>query len=355
VRGLPLFWKFQIIGWVVYALLTLPLKLILYESIGYALLVTVFRESFGFLITSALRIIYLKLGLRTDRPVSLILIVISIAFVCSGLDTLLALWVEHISERTSHEDPLFGIFCFRALLFTVWSLLFFTIRDHMAARKRLAKLLAAESAARDAEILMLRAQVSPHFLFNAFNTILANLHESNSEMIPVVRGLSDYFRYSLANHDSVFVTMGQEFDAIRSYLTVEKARFGDSLEIDCHLDPKLRNMEVPGIFLQPLVENALKFGHKTSPTPLCLRLHVRAELDSGAVVEVSNTGKWIEPSWKRSRRDPGGQGLTVLRRRLELLYPGNHSIEITHPETEGRVTVRIHLPFTHQYRQSHVT
>jgi len=348
MHGIPLFWRFQIIGWASFAVLSFPLKVVLFESIGYALLITIFRESFGFLLTSVLRIIYHKLGLRTGRPVPLILSILSISFVCSGIDTALALWVENFGGRTTNADPTFGIFCFRALLFTVWSLLFFGIRDLMAARKRLAKLQEAELAARDAEILMLRAQVSPHFLFNAFNTILAELDGRNPEMVPVVRGLSDYFRYSLANHDEIFVTMGQEYDAILSYLTVEKARFRDSLEIDCYLDPNLRNMEVPGVFLQPLVENALKYGHMTSPTPLSLRLHVAVGPDGGAIVEVSNSGKWIEPSAKRSRERTGGQGLSVLRRRLELLYPGNHSLDISHPEGEEKVTVRIRLPSPNQ-------
>lgn len=344
--GVPLFWRLQVFGWLAYAILTLPLKALLYESIGYALLVTAFRESFGFLITSALRFAYLRLGLKTDRPVWLASLVIGFAFIGSGLDTLLGMGVERLAGRAEGQDPTFGLFVFRSLLLTVWSILYFTIRDLIAARKRLEKLHEAEKAARDAEILMLRAQVSPHFLFNAFNTILAELDGRNPEIVPVVRGLSDYFRYSLANHDEAFVTMGEEYGAILSYLTVEKARFGDSLEIDCHLDPDLRGMRVPGIFLQPLIENALKYGHKTSPTPLALRLDISAASPRGdALVEVSNTGHWIEPSTDHSCEGTGGQGLSVLKRRLELLYPGEHSIEILHPEAEGKVTVRIHLPF----------
>ncbi len=351
--GLPLFWRFQIIGWLTYAILTLPLKALLFESLGYAVLVTVFRESFGFLITSALRFAYLRLGLRTNRPLRLAIVVFSFAFACSGLDSLVGLGVEHLGGRDEYSDPTFGLFVFRTLLYTVWSVLYFTIKDLSEAGKRLEKLQEAENAARDAEILMLRAQVSPHFLFNAFNTILAELDGKNPELVPVVRGLSDYFRYSLTNHDETFVTMGQEFDAILSYLTVEKARFRHSLELDCHLDPQFREMKVPGIFLQPLVENALKYGHKTSPTPLILRLHIAAAPGGGAIVEVSNSGKWIEPSPVRSSEGTGGHGLQLLKRRLELLYPGEHSIAILHPEGEEKVSIRIHLPFQPSNQPTH--
>lgn len=343
--GLPLFWRYQTFGWLAYACLTFPLKGLLYDSIGYALLVTVFRESFGFLASSVLRLVYLRLQLRTDRPALLTFVVLSLSFFSSGLDALIGFGLEHLAGRTENQDPVFGLFAFRALLFVVWSLLYLTIKDLIAARERLRKLHEAEKAARDAEILMLRAQVSPHFLFNAFNTILAELDGRNPEVVPVVRSLSDYFRYSLSSHDDVFVTMGQEYDAITSYLTVEKARFGDSLEINCELDPRLREMKVPGIFLQPLIENALKYGYKTSPTPLILQLNVSVSPEGGAIVEVSNSGKWIDPSPAPNQEGTGGQGLSVLKRRLNLLYQGEHSIEILHPETEEKVSIRIHLPF----------
>ncbi|MEP2777531.1 MAG: histidine kinase [Luteolibacter sp.] len=341
IKRIPWFWRFQIGGWLVYALLSFPLKAVLFESLSYALLVTLTRESFGFLVTLALRYMYRKSGLRSDRPLLVAVLVLSLSFSFSALDTWLNLWVVDWIGRADRDDPLFGIFCFRALLFTAWSLLYFAIRDIMAARARLTELHKAELAARDAEILMLRAQVSPHFLFNAFNTILADLDGRDADLVPVVRGLSDYFRYSLANHDEVFVTMEKEYEAIRSYLTVEKARFGDSLEIDCQMDEAARDVAVPGIFLQPLVENALKYGHRTSPTPLRLRVNVVGDENGGAKVEVTNSGQWVEEDGTRARDVPGGQGLSVLRKRLEMLYPGTHELKIAPDEKEGTVTVCI--------------
>lgn len=353
IGRLPLFWRVQIVGWSVYAVATLPLKIVLYESVGYALLVTLFRESFGLLLTSAFRAFYRWRGVRMDQPLQLIGWVLSIGFAASAVDSLLGRGIEQLAGRTVSADPRFGIFCFRALLFTVWSLLYLGVKSLIDARERLLALSRAETAARDAEIRMLRAQVSPHFLFNAFNTILADLDGRNPGLVPVVRGLSDYFRYSLSCRDEVFVRLGDEFDAIMSYLTVEKARFHDSLVVDCHLDPELRTMAVPGIFLQPLVENALKYGHMTSSTPLRLTLRVSAAPENGAIVEVSNSGRWIEPPSPRPEQDPGGNGLSILRRRLELLYPGRHSLEIHPSVVDEEVTVRIRLPFTTHPPDSH--
>jgi LytS/YehU family sensor histidine kinase len=110
------------------------------------------------------------------------------------------------------------------------------------------------------------------------------------------------------------------------------------LNIDCHIDNEARKALVPGIILQPLVENAIKYGRETSPSPLQLRLHVfRAgpELQ----MEVSNSGHWIEND---KNRTSSGVGLENLQRRLALLYPGQHRVEIT--RKEDNVSVRICIP-----------
>lgn len=343
LRDLPLFWKVQLSAWAAFALLSIPLKAVFYQSLGFAIFLSLSREPFGLLLTSAFRVLFLRIGLRADQPLRALLWVIPLCFAAALIDSGIGFAFSKIAGRADSPDSLFGLYLFRTLLFMVWSILYLGIKGHLASHERLLNLSRAETAARDAEILMLRAQVSPHFLFNAFNTILAELNGKNPELAPVVRGLSDYFRYSLCHRDEVFVTMGEEFDAIQSYLTVEKARFQDTLMTDCHLDPQLRGMPVPGIFLQPLVENALKFGHLTSPTPLRLRLHVTEGDQGGAVIEVTNSGRWVEPKSNRDGRDPGGNGLVLTRRRLELLYPENHSFEIRPDASQEHVTVRIHL------------
>lgn len=343
IRDLPLFWKVQISAWAVFTVLSIPLKAVFYQSLGYAMLLSFCREPFGLLLTSGFRVLYRRMKLRADQPLRVLLWIFPVSFAAAAIDLLIGLLVAWLAGRAVADEPLFGPYLFRTLLFLLWSVLYLGIKGLIDARERLLNLSRAETAARDAEILMLRAQVSPHFLFNAFNTILADLDGGNPGLVPVVRGLSDYFRYSLAHRDEVFVSMGEEYDAILSYLTVEKARFQDSLEIDCHLDPGLRDMAVPGIFLQPLVENALKYGHLTSPTPLRLKLHVTTAADGGAIIEVTNSGRWIEAPATRSGRDPGGNGLSLTRRRLELLYPGNHSLEIQPDPPRDEVRVRIHL------------
>jgi len=338
---LPLFWRFQIIGWLTFAIFTLPLKVTAFGSVEYAILVVLLREPLGLLLTSGFRIVYRRMDIRAHPPAQLAICGIGFSFLAGGIDLLA------FKSFTSnvHADPIsqsaMGILCFRAMLYCVWSFLYFWIRDHLRNNQRMLRLAQAETAARNAELLMLRAQVSPHFLFNALNTILAGLDRQPAALAPTVQGLADYFRYSLTSRHDTLVPLGEEFDAIMNYLMVEKARFRDSLVIESHLDPKVRGILVPGVFLQPLVENAIKHGYQTSETPLRLWIRVEAGEDGSVDLEVRNSGCWVEP---RDTDGSHGNGLAILRRRLELLYGGGHGIETTASSNPAEVTIRIHLP-----------
>lgn len=344
IDRIPLFWRLQIVAWPTFGVLTLPLKLGVYGDWSDALLTTLYREPLGLLLTCGLRVFFHRLGTSSKQPLSLALTVLSLSTLIGAFDTFTFWWIFKSSLKFSSDQTLWGLFCFRSMLFCVWSFLYFWINDQIDARQRQLDLIRAETAARDAEILMLRAQVSPHFLFNAFNAILADLDRRPASLIPVVQGLSDYFRYSLTTRQETFVPLGGEFDAMINYLTVEKARFRHSLLVESHIDPAVRALLVPGIFLQPLVENALKFGHQTSPTPLRLRLRVTQTEGGGARIEVANSGTWVNPSTSRQFDHLGGCGLSNLRQRLTLLYRDKAQLEIVPCPNLSEVLVQVSFP-----------
>lgn len=207
--------------------------------------------------------------------------------------------------------------------------------------KRDLRLLSIESEKRGAELQLLRAQMNPHFLFNALNTIQSGIGRQDSQLAGLVQSFSQYLRYSLENRDNDRVPLGNEFDAIASYLVVEKARFQEKLVIDCQIDQVARDALVPGIIIQPLVENAIKYGRKTSPRPLKIQVNVSNIDSDGVQIEVSNTGKWIEP---QPAETLGGVGLENLKARLKLLYPDSHSFRVS--SENGWVTVQIQISAT---------
>jgi two-component system sensor histidine kinase LytS len=190
-------------------------------------------------------------------------------------------------------------------------------------------------ASASAELAALQAQIEPHFLFNALNTILAS--RDNPEAIDTVtHALANYLRF-LLRPVATLEPLSRELDALEQYLTVQTARFGDGLvtQIDCEL--AARGVLVPPVMVQPLVENALKYGAESGPRPLRLEIAARREGD-WLVVEVANTGRWALATARAST----GTGLDSLERRLKLLIGSRATL--THAETDGWVRVRIRIP-----------
>ena len=343
---LPLFWRFQIVGWLVFVVLSFPFKLIALSSVSYVVCMTLVREPLGVVMTMIMRKTYQRLGLFPGRPVRLAGWVLLICLVLGFLETRIWDLSNDTFFHLESKNPMVSLFYPRSLVYCSWSFLYFWIKDHLASRERLLALARAETAVREAELRMLRAQVSPHFLFNAFNTVLAGLARNPEQLAPVVQSLADYFRYSLSSRHDMFVPVEEEFAALVNYLAVEKARFRDSLVVETWLDPAARQLMVPGVILQPLLENALKYGHQTSPTPLRISLRVEVSSAGSLVVEVSNSGYWVEEPASRPRHDVGGSGLANLRRRLELLYPENSGPAPRVAQRDGTVVVHLELPLS---------
>lgn len=342
---IPLFWRFQICGWGAFFALTFPVKLHLSGSISASLGSFLVRDGFSFLLTLLLRKIYDRVYERHRHPAWIVGAIVLSSATGALLQIPVYFLVGRIfpfEERTIFgHSALVGIFYYRLGLFACWSLLYFGVRQMLDGIKRDLRLLSIESEKRGAELQLLRAQMNPHFLFNALNTIQSGICRQDSRLAELVRSFSLYLRYSLENRDNDRVPLGNEFDAIASYLAVEKARFLEKLDIECQIDPVARDALVPGIMIQPLVENAIKYGRKTSPRPLKIRVII-SNLDSGGVqIEVSNTGKWIEPNPVNTL---GGVGLENLNARLNLLYPDTHGFRIS--SENGWVTVRIWIPKT---------
>lgn len=217
-----------------------------------------------------------------------------------------------------------GIFYFRFGLLACWSLLYFTIRHQR------------EEAERD--LRTLRAQMNPHLLTNALQHVITELEPVHAKAAGMVQSLTNYLNYSLRHQKDDFVTMGEEWDALRDFIKLEENLFGSKVDIAGYIDPVIQNLKVPGIVLQPLVENAVKYGMQFKPPTVSIRIEADRQ-NSSLVIAVHNTGHWIKPDPNRSS---GGIGLDNLRRRLRRLYGRKHQIETF--EDNGWVTVRVTIP-----------
>lgn len=170
----------------------------------------------------------------------------------------------------------------------------------------------AEAALRTSELSRLEEQIQPHFLFNALTAVLACRHDPDA-VASVTIGLSEHLRSCLGRQRTL-EPLSLEIDALGHYLTVQRVRFGRNLDCRIACSPEARDLRVPPVIVEPLLDNAFKHGSATSPEPLVIVVDCRVE-DSVLIITVDNSGRWIEPR-SGGRR---GTGLDNLRRRLELL------------------------------------
>jgi len=337
-----LFWRFQLGGWLVFSIFSFPLKWVILENIPGSIAISLYRDGLGFLLTLGMRKIYRRVQGEKVSKLQLAGLVMLVSLIGGLVLTFFSLAFHHLfafeEEKIFTNAVTFAIFYFRTGLCLCWSLLYFGIKQSRESVERELRLAREQSERREAELQMLRAQINPHFLFNALNTILFALEKQKQGVAKMVQSLADYLNYSLMHKNDDFVLLGEECDALMDYLALEKARLGETLNMACQIDPGTRTARVPGVLLQPLVENAIKFSRETANPPFIVRLNISRD-DSGLLIEVCNTGRWIIPD---PHRASGGVGLENIRQRLNWLYPGQHALDIV-PE-EGWVAVRIRIP-----------
>jgi Putative regulator of cell autolysis len=185
----------------------------------------------------------------------------------------------------------------------------------------------AEAARYEARLEALRAQINPHFLFNAFNSIAALVRTRPEKAEAVVEDLSDLFRYALQSSKDDAATLEQEVQAARRYLAVEKARFRDRLDVRIDVPEALRSTRLPSMTLQPLVENAVQHG--VGETQKGCTITIAAErTDDTLCLRVLDTGPGFDTADLDAVLDEG-TGLANVQERLRIFY-----------DTEAGLTLR---------------
>ena len=198
--------------------------------------------------------------------------------------------------------------------------------------------LRARHEALSAQMQALQARIQPHFLFNSLNTVASLIEEDPKRAEAVVEKLADLFRYTLAASQRSFVPLGDEIDAVASFLELEALRFGERLKAALHADPQAAGVPVPPLLLQPLVENAVLHG--IAPRREGGRLEVSVARRAGRLLLcVEDDG----PGPGGSPRRGSGTALADLRQRLALLYGDAASLDVGRGSLGG-FRVEIALP-----------
>jgi sensor histidine kinase YesM len=222
------------------------------------------------------------------------------------------------------------ITCCMALI----SELYYTLEEHTENEQRKAD---AEKLAREAELFKLRQQLQPHFLFNSLNSISALITLQPAQARKMIQQLSDFLRGTLKKEENQWISLHDELQHLQLYLDIEKVRFGHRLNAFIECSEQVNHLQLPNMLLQPLVENAIKFGLYDTTEPVTI--HIQAIQEAGhLVIAIQNP---FDPETASPQKGTGF-GLSSVQRRLYLLF-GRH--DLLHTAYTGNVfTTTIKIP-----------
>jgi len=199
------------------------------------------------------------------------------------------------------------------------------------------------------ELKALRAQINPHFLFNALNAIAGLIHKDPFRADRTVEQLADIFRYTLRGSESEWTLLEDEMDFARSYLEVEQARFGDRLQVEVEATADVSSLRIPNMMVQTLVENAVKHGVARVRGPSSVQVSARRDGDF-LVIDVADSGPGFDddavnlPARSDGGRQPGGFGLHNVRERLNGHFGDKAKLSIGRDQERAVTVVSLVVP-----------
>jgi len=194
----------------------------------------------------------------------------------------------------------------------------------------------AERLSKEAELFKLRHQLQPHFLFNSLNSINALIGINPQQARKMVLQLSDFLRGTLKKEESQMVSLVEEVGYLNLYLEIEKVRFGNRLVTDIVLPDDCKEMLIPALLLQPVVENAIKFGLYDTTGDAVIKIHCKKD-DDGLLIMVSNPH---DPETSLPMKGTGF-GLSSIKRRLYLLFARNDLLTASSSDNTFETVIRI--------------
>jgi two-component system, LytTR family, sensor kinase len=215
----------------------------------------------------------------------------------------------------------------------------------VAAQVELAHVDEQEDRLAQAELRALRAQISPHFVYNALAAVASHIHSRPEEARELLTDFADFTRYAF-RRERPYVTLADELHYVEKYLNLERARFGDRLSVRLEVAPEILPAVLPVLSLQPLVENAVRHGVEAGGR-VSIEI-VGSDRDSDAEVVVRDDGQGMTPEAARAALDgqAGGIGLSNVDRRLRSSFGPEYGLAIDSRPGQG-CEVRLTVPKSH--------
>jgi signal transduction histidine kinase len=282
---------------------------------------------------------------RIRRPVLLVaahlpmavLIAVGCAGFEGGLKWALGLWRTPHTLGTGVTDGISIWWTFNVLVYAMVAGLY-----HAWRAQRLEMQLV------QARLDALVGQLQPHFLFNTLHTISAFVLEDPKQANRMIARLSELLRHSFNRDRGPLVTLEEELELLDHYVAIQEARFGDRLRVTFRVDPRAAAAVVPTLLLQPLVENAIRYG--VAPSGSVAEIEIAATREGDRLhLAVRDNGPGVNVDAARTNGGTG-LGLANTRARLQELYGGSHRFELTNAPGSGGALATIEIPFSDHAR-----
>jgi two-component system LytT family sensor kinase len=247
-----------------------------------------------------------------------------------------------VSEKMDYVIFWHSAFVFRLtagiFIYFVIILVYYLFLSASQLAEKAARQAQLEAQVRNGELMMLRSQINPHFLFNSLNSISSLTVTDPLKAREMIVKLSDFMRYSLSSRNDQPVTLRNELQSLRLYLQIEKIRFGDRLSIEEDITPEAFDALMPGMLLQPLYENAIKHGVYESTGEVVIK--TAAKIEEGTVaISIANN---VDTEAVVTRKG-AGIGLKNVSSRLELFFGEKANMTIN--RTDDSFAVMLGFPY----------
>ena len=347
------FWNLQLAGWGGSALLRAMSAFANGQELEFFFVILIATIT-GFSISMVLSVVYA--WLIRQRPLVTWGGTAAALAVAVGIFAFIDSWVLGLTRPTAETGfvrILIGIYFFDLTLLGAWSALYYAINFFLQVEQQADRMERLEAQATSAQLAMLRYQLNPHFLFNTLNSIstLVLLKQTEPANAMLTR-LSSFLRHTLVTQPGGKVSVAQEIETLKLYLDIERMRFEERLQTNFRVEERAALAQIPSMLLQPLIENAIKYG--VSPLEEGAEISLLAQIvgprlritvsDSGPGVDVGGfTENLPVVMATHKRRNSTGVGLANIRDRLAQAYGDDHRFEIRSPESGG-FTVLIEIP-----------
>lgn len=346
VNRKKLYWIFQLLGWGVFFIVQSAVSSYFIKEFSLLILARFLNVTLvGFLLTH-----FYRQYIQRKKWLSLTLSNLALRVSLSAL-LLAVIWAIIVLPINSFYFPMEQdqeLDVFNILILTMnltivmlsWSLIYFVFQLFVNFRQSEIEKWRLEAAVKDAELIALKSQVNPHFIFNSLNNIRSLVIENPEKARDMITHLSGLLRYSIQFNTKERVSLEDELEIVQNYLNLESIQYEDRLEYKLEVKPETLDMLIPPMAIQLLVENAIKHG--ISNLPRGGRVHIRTSLENDSLlVEVINTGQL------KQGVSGTGIGLKNASERLKLLFGKLSDLSIQNLD-ENNVLASFSIPLTKQ-------